>query len=95
MQREALRNALAGRDDRELQGILAFTTKHISNPHYAATLVETASIIIDLYGSVCGQSSLTDELVVKLKHQVAAEIRLQDMVKVLGTAQLLAAAADA
>ncbi len=96
MQREALRNALAGRDDRELQGILAFTTKHISNPHYAATLVETASIIIDLYGSVCGQSSLTDELVVKLKHQVAAEIRLQeDVVKVLGTAQLLAAAADA
>eukprot|EP00466_Bigelowiella_natans_P003716 jgi/Bigna1/146753/aug1.120_g21461 len=90
MRRNALKNALGGRDDQELLPVLAFVLKHIVNPHYTRTLVETAHQIVNLYGAVCRQSPIIDDLMVKLKDQISEEIQLQEsMLKIAATIELL------
>eukprot|EP00467_Chlorarachnion_reptans_P004287 CAMPEP_0114500584 /NCGR_PEP_ID=MMETSP0109-20121206/8041_1 /TAXON_ID=29199 /ORGANISM="Chlorarachnion reptans, Strain CCCM449" /LENGTH=509 /DNA_ID=CAMNT_0001678253 /DNA_START=62 /DNA_END=1588 /DNA_ORIENTATION=- len=91
MQREGLKIALADRDDKELLPVLSFIVKHVTNPHHADILVHTANIIIKLYGDVCRHSSVIDDLLIKLKGQIKAELKLhENMLEIVGSIQLLA-----
>uniref|UniRef100_A0A6T6Z4M3 U3 small nucleolar RNA-associated protein 15 C-terminal domain-containing protein n=1 Tax=Amorphochlora amoebiformis TaxID=1561963 RepID=A0A6T6Z4M3_9EUKA len=92
MLHDALRVALSGRDDTELVPILSFLVKHIINPLYSDTLTVVANVLIDLYGDVCRQSTLVDDMMVKLRDVVSEEIKIQEsMFKVLGNMHLLTA----
>lgn len=48
-------------------------------------------MIIKLYADVCRQSSVVDDLLIKLKNQIKAELILHEkMLKIVGNIQLLA-----
>jgi len=92
MQRNGLKIALSGRTDADLLPVLAFVVKHIANPHYTRPLLQTANLILDLYGSVCRQSSMIDDLVMKLKVAIKNELTMLDhMQKIVANVRLLGA----
>ncbi|KAJ3196035.1 snoRNA-binding rRNA-processing protein [Irineochytrium annulatum] len=76
--RNALPTALGGRDDIALESITRFLVKHISNPRYSKLLISVTSLILDMYGPVIGQSTIIDELFVKLRRKVQMEMELQE-----------------
>jgi U3 small nucleolar RNA-associated protein 15 len=104
---DALRSALAGRDDLLLEPILAMLLKQITDPRFSksacsvATLLlgkswsktiatECLYIVTDMYADVIGQSPLIDNLLVRLKRKVTAELRFQDVVaKTLGALDMI------
>jgi U3 small nucleolar RNA-associated protein 15 len=94
--RGGLRTALGGRDDLSLEPLLAFVCKHITNPRYAAPLADVASLLFDLYGAVLGQSPVVDQMFVRLRRALTAELKLQRQLSALqGQVTLLAAAINA
>lgn len=78
--RRGLKIALSNRNDEEsLEPILSFIVKYITRPQYCEVLIGVANMIIDLYGSI-GHSDIIDELLNKLRREVAMECRLQKSV---------------
>lgn len=90
VQRSALKQALAGRDQGSLKPILAFINKHITNPRYSSLLLDVAALVIDLYGAVMGQSPAIDECFVKLALKLKAEVAFQErLFELMGSMDLL------
>ena len=93
---DALRPALAGRDDLLLEPIIAMLLKHITDPRFSISACNVASLVLgefvniykrqphmrflDMYTDIAGQSPLIDNLLVQLKRKLAAELRFQDLV---------------
>ena len=50
---------------------------HVANPRYSSVLISTANIILDMYASVVGHSSVIDALLRKLGEKVKTELELQ------------------
>lgn len=88
--RDGLRSALAGRDDVLLEPILRFLLKYITDPRFGNTVCDVASLIIDMYSPVFGQSSAIDSLFLRLRRKLEVELQLQnDLVKVKGALDML------
>lgn len=96
VQRNGLRIALQGRDQQTLQPLVAFLARQIISPPFAPTLIGVANLLLDMYAPVLGQSARIDELFVKLRNTLEAEMRLQaELAQLLGGMDvLLAGAAD-
>ncbi|KAI8853335.1 WD40-repeat-containing domain protein [Chytridium lagenaria] len=75
--RNGLRMALGGRDDIALEPIARFLVKYITNPRYSRLLMVVANTILDMYSQVIGQSTIIDELFIRLKRKIHAELELQ------------------
>jgi len=77
--RRGLKIALSNRDEESLEPVLAFLTRYIARPRFSALLMGVAHSILDIYGDaiITGQSETIDELLDKLRQQVAAETRTQ------------------
>jgi U3 small nucleolar RNA-associated protein 15 len=73
--RSGLTIALSGRDEATLDPILAFCSRYVSHSRYTRLIVQVSHRILDLYGSVLGQSDAIDELFHKLRQQVKAEMQ--------------------
>ncbi|KAM8961750.1 U3 small nucleolar RNA-associated protein 15 homolog [Pelodytes ibericus] len=83
--RGTLKNALAGRDEKQLSLLLTFLLKNLVEPRFAPILVNVAEQIIDIYSPVFGQSPIIDKLFLRLKDLLDNEIDFQEeLLEVLG-----------
>ncbi|KAJ3118180.1 snoRNA-binding rRNA-processing protein [Phlyctochytrium bullatum] len=78
--RGGLQIALGGRDDIALEPIARFLVKYLPNPRYSRTLIMVANIVLDMYASVIGQSTIIDELFAKLKRKIYLELEVQEKI---------------
>ncbi|GAA93886.1 uncharacterized protein L969DRAFT_84667 [Mixia osmundae IAM 14324] len=76
--REALPIALSARDEFSLEPILRFLIKNTTDPRFGVIACDVANTLIDLYQSVVGQSSLTDDLFAKLRRTLTEELAFQE-----------------
>ncbi|XP_075447863.1 U3 small nucleolar RNA-associated protein 15 homolog [Ascaphus truei] len=76
--RGTLKNALAGRDEKQLSFLLSFLIRHVVEPRFAPILVNVAEQIIDIYSPVLGQSSIIDKQFIKLQDLIEKEIGYQE-----------------
>ena len=61
---------------------------------YPPTLIGVANLLLDMYAPVLGQSAAIDELFVKLRNILEAEMRLQaELAQLLGAMDVLLAGA--
>lgn len=77
VQRNGLRIALQGRDQQTLQPVVAFLARQITAPPFSQVLIGVANLLLDMYAPVLGQSAAIDELFVKLRNVLEAEVRVQ------------------
>ncbi|XP_061477016.1 U3 small nucleolar RNA-associated protein 15 homolog [Rhineura floridana] len=83
--RGTLKNALAGRDEKQLSVLLSFLISHVTEARFAPVLINVAEMIIDIYMHVVGQSSVIDQQFLKLQNLIEKEIDLQEeLLEVLG-----------
>ncbi|XP_078252733.1 U3 small nucleolar RNA-associated protein 15 homolog [Rhinoraja longicauda] len=83
--RGTLQNALAGRDEKQLAVILNFLNRNVVDPRFTAVLVNVAEIVIGIYSSVIGESSVIDKQFMKLQELIEREIDYQEeLLGVLG-----------
>lgn len=88
--RDGLRSALSGRDDVLLEPMLRLLVKYVTDPRFGELVCDVASLLIELYSPVFGQSPLVDSLLLRLKKKVFDEMRLQrEMVKIKGTIEMV------
>jgi len=88
--RDGLKQALAGRDDNTLEPLTQFLVRNINNPRYTALLVDVSTVVIEMYSAVLGQSPLIDELFLRLRTKVKAEIAFQkQLLAVVGSMEML------
>ncbi|KAL1496157.1 hypothetical protein AB1Y20_014774 [Prymnesium parvum] len=94
VQRNGLRIALQGRDHHTLQPVVAFLARQITSPPYSQVLIGVANLLLDMYAPVLGQSPAIDELFVKLRNVLEAEVRLQaELAQLMGAMDVLLAGA--
>lgn len=94
VQRHGLRIALQGRDQQSLQPVVAFLARQVTSPPFAPTLIGVANLLLDMYAPIFGQSAAIDELFVKLRNTLEAEMRLQaELAQLLGAMDVLLAGA--
>ncbi|XP_077203537.1 U3 small nucleolar RNA-associated protein 15 homolog [Paroedura picta] len=83
--RGTLKNALAGRDEKQLSVLLSFLIRHVTDARFAPVLIHVAEMIIDIYLPVVGQSAVVDKQFLKLQNIVEKEIDYQEeLLEVLG-----------
>ncbi|KAM9330133.1 U3 small nucleolar RNA-associated protein 15 homolog [Gastrophryne carolinensis] len=83
--RGTLKNALAGRDEKQLHSILTFLLNHLVEPRFAPILINVAEQVLDIYSSVINQSAVIDKLFLKLQDVIEKEIGYQEeLLEVLG-----------
>jgi len=94
VQRSGLRIALQGRNQTTLTPLIGFLVRNITRPPHAAVLVGVANLLLDMYAPVLGQSAAFDELFVKLRSTLEAEVALQvDLSQLMGAMDVLLAGA--
>ncbi|XP_061674200.1 U3 small nucleolar RNA-associated protein 15 homolog [Syngnathoides biaculeatus] len=83
--RGTLKNALAGRDEQEVSQLLHFVIGNVIDPRFAPILIVAAEMILDIYHSVIGQSSVVDRQLMRLQDILEKEIDYQqELLEVLG-----------
>ena len=83
--RQGLERALSNRDEHELEPIMSFTLRYITQPKYAQLLIRVCNVLCDIYGPVMGRSTLVDDLFEKLRKHVKREIQVQsNLLSLLG-----------
>lgn len=80
---ESLRRALLNRTDKELAPLLEFLVQGIGNPHYVNIVMDTAHVVLDLYGRKAGESLLLDEQLAALNRKIKSECQLQQRLALL------------
>ncbi|KAJ3020066.1 snoRNA-binding rRNA-processing protein [Thoreauomyces humboldtii] len=75
--REGLRSALGGRDDKSLEHVLKFVLRYITDPRFSNLLIDVANMLIDMYEPILGQAPPVDDLFIKIRVKVVQEIQLQ------------------
>ncbi|KAH7914166.1 WD40 repeat-like protein [Hygrophoropsis aurantiaca] len=88
--RDGLRSALASRDDVLLEPVLHILVKYVADPRFGAIVCAVATLVIDMYAPVLGQSPLIDSLFLRLRKKVLAEIRFQkELIKTKGALDMI------
>ncbi|KAG9042683.1 hypothetical protein FS837_010504 [Tulasnella sp. UAMH 9824] len=88
--REGLRAALSGRDDVLLEPVLQMLTKYIADTRWGPLACEVAGVLLDIYSSVVGLSTVIDHELAQLRGKVQAELRLQkDVSQLRGALDML------
>ncbi|KAI9199294.1 WD40-repeat-containing domain protein [Polychytrium aggregatum] len=83
--RDGLKIALGGRDEDSLEPTVRFLMKNLTNPRYSSLLIDISNLILDMYGSVIGQSIIIDELLSSMKQKMRDELNVQEKItEVLG-----------
>ncbi|KAK0242831.1 Trp-Asp repeat-containing protein [Armillaria nabsnona] len=88
--RDGLRTALAGRDDVLLEPVLRLLVKYVTDPRFGEMACDVASMVIEMYASVIGQSPLIDSLFLQLQKKVLMELRFQrELLKTKGALDMV------
>ncbi|CAG8645358.1 9270_t:CDS:10, partial [Cetraspora pellucida] len=89
--RDALRQAIVGRDDLSLEPLIKFVIRWINEPKYTSILIDVGNVIIDAYSSVICKSPLIEKLMINLYDKVKAEMNLQkEITKFIGSLEMVA-----
>ncbi|XP_056457669.1 U3 small nucleolar RNA-associated protein 15 homolog [Gadus chalcogrammus] len=92
--RGTLKNALAGRDEKELCQLLSFVIMNLVDTRFTATLTTMAEMLLDIYQSTVGMSSLVDRQLLRLQELLDKETEYQqELMEVLGMLDVLFASA--
>ncbi|KAH8916540.1 WD40 repeat-like protein [Atractiella rhizophila] len=90
--RDGLHSALASRDDVSLEPILSFLLRHVTDPRYCVTTCDVATVLIEIYTPVLGQSPVIDDLFRRLWKKVADELQVQkELTQVRGALDMILA----
>ncbi|KAI9304399.1 WD40-repeat-containing domain protein [Cunninghamella echinulata] len=88
--RDAMKTAIAGRDDVSLEPLLRFLLRQIHKPKFTTVVVDVSDIVLDTYYNVFGQSPLIDNLILQLSQKVTSEIKLQkDLLRAMASLDML------
>jgi len=88
--RKALLRTLGGRNDIALAPLLTFILDHITNPRYSSLLIQVSQVVLNIYESVVGQSTMVDTLLQKLLQKVKAELDFQEQsLRLIGSLDML------
>lgn len=82
--RNAVRSALANRDEETVGPILRWTTSHVGDPRHASAAVEVALHLLDLYGEYCGESEELGKGFARLARSVRGETERAKMARMTG-----------
>ncbi|KZT41148.1 WD40 repeat-like protein [Sistotremastrum suecicum HHB10207 ss-3] len=89
---DALRIAVAGRDDVTLEPLLRLVLKHVTDPRFGQLCCAVAGVIIETYSSLLGQSPVMDSLFLRLRRKVSEELRFQrELTRVKGALDMILA----
>jgi len=77
MARGGLEAAVSGRNAETLVPVLEFLAKYVAEPRYSRLLAGVTERMLDVYGSVVGQSPQVDAKLQLLRERVVVEVRLQ------------------
>jgi U3 small nucleolar RNA-associated protein 15 len=102
--RDALRVALSGRDEVTLEPILAFLSRHVTDPRFGEMAAEVAGVVIgeckreptnaDIYTPILGQTPLIDEMIGKMQSRIERELSFQrELMKLRGALDMTLAQA--
>lgn len=92
--RGGLQSAVSGRHAQTLCPILDFLAKYLTEPRYTTLLVGVVETVLDVYGSVVGQSAAVDDKLRLLKERLMIEVRLQrDLMQLQGALEPILTAA--
>ncbi|KAL0574665.1 U3 small nucleolar RNA-associated protein 15 [Marasmius crinis-equi] len=92
--RDGLRTALSYRDDVLLEPVLRLLVKYVTDPRFGELVCNVASIVIEMYAPILGQSPLIDGLFLRLRKKVIAEIRFQkEVTRTKGALDMILASA--
>ncbi|KZT19260.1 WD40 repeat-like protein [Neolentinus lepideus HHB14362 ss-1] len=92
--RDGLRTALSGRDDVLLEPVLRLLSKNVNDPRFGEMACDVASLVIEMYSAVLGQSPLIDSLFLRLRKKVAQELQFQkELLKTKGALDMILASA--
>ena len=87
--RGALVTAISNRDDAGLDPIFSFVIRYISSPQYSASVIKLGHVLLDVYTSAVGSSSLVDEWLMKLSDKLNSELESQrDCMQLIGELDL-------
>ncbi|KAF9268023.1 WD40 repeat-like protein [Marasmius fiardii PR-910] len=75
--RDGLRIALSYRDDVLLEPVLRLLVKYVTDPRFGQMVCDVATVVIEMYTPILGQSPVIDGLFLHLRKKVIAEIRFQ------------------
>jgi U3 small nucleolar RNA-associated protein 15 len=88
--RSATRAALQGRDDTTVQPIFKWVIKHITDPRYVKTCVDTALLLLDIYSEHLNGSSELTQMTKSLHRRVEKEVeRSQQAIQTSGMLEML------
>ncbi|KAJ3603749.1 hypothetical protein NHX12_028490 [Muraenolepis orangiensis] len=88
--RGTLKNALAGRDEKELNQLLSFVVANLIDSRFTAILTTTAEMLLDIYQSTVGMSALVDRQLLRLQELLDKETEYQqELMEVLGMLDVL------
>ncbi|KAL7422709.1 U3 small nucleolar RNA-associated protein 15 [Cryptotrichosporon argae] len=94
VQRDALRVALAGRDDVTLEPLVAFLVRHAIDPRFGEAAADVVGVLLDLYTPTLGHSPLVDDLLARLQSRVERELAFQrELAKLRGALDMTLAQA--
>ncbi|KAG7096906.1 hypothetical protein E1B28_004311 [Marasmius oreades] len=79
--RDGLRIALSYRDDVMLEPVLRLLVRHTTDSRFGQMVCDVASVVIEMYTPILGQSPVIDGLFIQLRRKVMAEIRFQKEVQ--------------
>ncbi|CAG8822933.1 5885_t:CDS:10 [Gigaspora margarita] len=89
IRRDALRQAIVGRDDLSLEPLVKFLIRWINEPRYTSILVDVGNVIIGK--DVIYKSPLIEKLIVNLHAKVKTEMNLQkEIAKIIGSLEMVA-----
>jgi len=81
----SLKQALGGRNDRDLLRIVKFCTKQVTDPRWGDQVAEYLQVVIDLYERVLGQSPVIDQAFQSLSMKIKEEMKFQaDLARIYG-----------
>ena len=90
--RDGVDIALRSRDEEELEPIMLFLIRYMTNPRYSRELLRTANHVLNLYAHTLGRSGApsNDQLASRLHRRVLAESALQQRLgRLLGAVELV------
>lgn len=94
--RQALKGALAGREEKGLLMVLQFVNKYITDSRFTEGLIHVAELLMELYLPEHGMSSQVDKLFSDLKKRLEREINyIEELLILQGATEMVLAAASA
>lgn len=95
IRRGAIRQAVAGRSCEELQRLMNFLSRHITNSALSPTLIDVANVVLEIYSAELGTDPTLDDLFKKLHKTLEREVDFMNKIpEVLGALNLIFAASS-